>query len=114
MLQNDMGKALETFSDTYTLLMQERYSTKDIQREELVDRLQEAAARKNVSQMTKTELHQIYNFEKDMISAQIQFKIKTMDQLQRYFDDVTKRTSAFDLSSYDFEADPDCSILTKV
>lgn len=33
-----------------------------------------------------------------------------MASLERYFDDVKKRTSDFDLSSYDFDKDPDCFV----
>ena len=32
-----------------------------------------------------------------------------MESLEAFFEEVKKSTSEFDLSSYDFEKDPDCS-----
>ena len=57
MLQNDMGKALNTLSDTVTLLLQEQYSAKNVSRAELVNRLEETVKNKHLLQMTQNQVH---------------------------------------------------------
>lgn len=56
----------------------------------------------------------VQNVKKDFYSLGIKRKIEKFETLQKYFDDTAIRTASFDLTGYNFEADPDCSIVTKV
>ena len=41
MIQNEMSKALEDFSDTYTELIKQKFSAGSVTRENLIERLSE-------------------------------------------------------------------------
>jgi hypothetical protein len=45
---------------------------------------------------------------------QVHFRVSNKEALRKYFDDVSRRSSAMDLQSYDFYRDPDCGVLTRV
>lgn len=112
-LQNDKGQALDTLALTSTQLLQRQFSTLGVDRADLVDYLH-ALSLKDRASLDAVEIQKVYNFEQDMQSMQVHFRVNNKEALRKYFDDVSRRSSAMDLQSYDFYRDPDCGVLTRV
>ena len=71
---------------------------------DLIKRMRSADLQLNV-----LECAAVRNIQEDVKSKQIYERIKSMESLEAFFEEVKRSTSEFDLSSYDFEKDPDCS-----
>lgn len=119
LLQNDMGQALETFADTYTEILQDRFQTKNKSRRQCVEELSQLSEAHRINKelrlnSSEDERLSLANYRKDMRSIQMMGRLKDVNKLQRYFDEVKNRTSAYDLESMDFEKDPDCHDMVKM
>ena len=114
MIQNEMSKALEDFSDTYTELIKQKFSAGSVTRENLIERLSEISQVKDKSLLTQIELASLQNYRRDLSTGGFMFHLKNLTNLEAYFEEVANRTSRMDLKSYDFQNDPDCVVISKI
>lgn len=73
-----------------------------------------AKAKKDINSLSDLEL-KLYNiYSKDLNLSVFAQNLHSVERLQEFYDSVSARTSKFDLQSYDFSKDPDCSVVPKI
>lgn len=66
-----MGQALETFADTYTELLQDRFQTKNKSRDQIIDELEKLNQQSKSKESTASdeEMLKLANYRRDMRSV---------------------------------------------